>query len=190
MLIAATTVASAQNVRLGVKGGLNVASVKFGKEVFATDNLTGFHLGPILEVMTPLPGIGFDGAVLFTQKGMKVRNRGEMKNNFIEVPVNLKWKMVLPLVKPYLAAGPYAEFRVAGDRESVFSDIKTQIKSKSFGAGLNFAAGAEILSLLQISVNYNLGLTNNFSTFDVDNLHSYTDKGKIRTWVISAAVFF
>ncbi|MDR1408471.1 MAG: PorT family protein [Tannerella sp.] len=191
LLLSTAAVANAQGLRLGVKGGLNVASVKFSQDVFDTNNITGFHLGPILEVMTPLPGIGFDGAILFTQKGVKMsRSQQEIRNNFIEVPVHLKWKLPLPLVKPYLAAGPYAALRVAGDSNwnEVYGDIVHQIKSKSFSAGLNFAAGAEIMRILQVSVNYNLGLTDNFSTSGTSAPFGYS--GKTRTWVISAAVFF
>ncbi|MDR0757608.1 MAG: PorT family protein [Tannerella sp.] len=190
LFISATAVLNAQNIRFGVKGGLNVSSVKFSEEVFDADNITGFHIGPIIEIMTPLPGIGLDGAVLFTQKGTGLRQK-TIKNNFLEVPVNLKWKMILPLVKPYLSAGPYVGFRMAGDKSwsDTYGDIVRQIESKNFCAGLNFAAGAEIVSWIQLSVNYNLGLTDHFKTFDVN--HPITSgSGKTRTWIISAAVFF
>ncbi|MDR1600834.1 MAG: PorT family protein [Tannerella sp.] len=190
LFISATAVLNAQNVRLGVKGGLNVASVKFSEDVFDNDNITGFHIGPIIEIMTPLPGIGLDGAVLFTQKGTELRDK-TIRSNFVEVPVNLKWKVVLPLVKPYLSAGPYVGFRVAGDKSwhDKYDDIVNQIESKNFCAGLNFAAGVEIVRLVQLSINYNLGLTNNFKTFDID--HPVTSgSGRTRTWIVSAAVFF
>jgi hypothetical protein len=190
LFISATAVVNAQNIRFGVKGGLNVASVKFSEDVFEANNITGFHVGPIIEVMTPLPGIGLDGAVLFTQKGAELR-RSTIRSNFIEVPVNLKWKMILPLVKPYLSAGPYVGFRVAGDKNwrDAYDNIVQQIDSKNFCAGLNFAAGVEIVSWIQLSVNYSLGLTDNFKTFDVN--HPLTSgSGKTRAWIISAAVFF
>ncbi|MDR2120289.1 MAG: PorT family protein [Tannerella sp.] len=190
LLISTATILNAQGLRFGVKGGLNVADVKFSEDVFDTGNITGFHLGPIMEIMTPVPGIGIDAAVLFTQKGTELRY-STIRNNFIEVPVNLKWKLMLPLLKPYLAAGPYVGFRVAGDKSwsDTYDDIVRQIESKDFCAGLNFAAGVEVLRSIQLGVNYNMGLTNNFNTFDVN--HPITSgHGRTRTWTISAALFF
>jgi hypothetical protein len=209
LCIAAATVANAQGIRFGAKGGLNVATVKFNDGIFDSDNMTGFHIGPILEVMTLVPGIGVDVAVLFTQKGGKVHYRSmgmytddiiheyeqveaetTAKVNFIEVPVNLKWKMILPLVKPYIAAGPYISFPISGEWYLSYGDVLAQVKNRSFGAGLNFAAGVEVLSMLQVSVNYNLGLTDHFK--DPAGHYYDTDSsfGRTRTWVISAAVFF
>ena len=34
-------------VRLGVKGGLNIASVHFSTDVLQSDNVTGFQIGPM-----------------------------------------------------------------------------------------------------------------------------------------------
>ena len=36
-------------VRLGVKGGLNIASVHFSTDVLQSDNVTGFQIGPMIE---------------------------------------------------------------------------------------------------------------------------------------------
>jgi len=207
LFIAAAVVVNAQGLRFGAKGGLNVATVKFNNSILDSDNTTGFHIGPILEIMTPVPGIGVDLAVLFTQKGAEVHNSwpsdvmapddivkefeelGETtKSNFIEIPINLKWKMMLPAVKPFLAAGPYISIPLSGDKiwSVPHSNFSEQFKNRSFGAGLNFAAGAEILSTVQLSVNYNLGLTDHFKWISFDQPF----KARTRTWVISAAVFF
>ena len=45
--------ASAQ-VKLGVKGGLNVSSLKLNDDMWVTDNKAGFFFGPMLKVSVPL----------------------------------------------------------------------------------------------------------------------------------------
>jgi len=185
VLSLASATMSAQ-LHFGLKGGLNVATVKFNRDVFETGNITGFHLGPMLELMTPL-GIGVDGAVLFSQKGVYVENAANLKSNFIEVPVNLKWKIQLPVIKPYLAAGPYAAFRISGkDYKGDYESIVGQFQTRSFGAGLNFSGGVELLGKLQAGLTYNLGLTNDYG-YSAEN-HKFD--GKTRTWIISAAWLF
>ena len=202
VFVVATTMLSAQNVRIGAKGGLNVSNVKFSQDVFQPSNITGFHIGPFVEVMTIIPGFGIDAAILYTQKGAKIHPHAEtvsgqkintqqtIKNEFLEIPVNLKWKALLPVITPYVAAGPYIDLRLAGNKiwdVKTIEDVVGQIESKSFGVGLNFAAGVEVMKTVQLSVTYNLGLAENYKTADFSHTAL---SGKTRTWVISATVLF
>ena len=190
LLIIATSTAYAQ-VRFGVKGGLNIASVKFNKDVLNSDNVTGFHVGPTVEGMFGKGGIGIDLSVLYSQKGFD-SDMDKVKNGFIEIPVNLKFKLGLPLVNPYIAGGPYVAFRIAGDEiwnvRGNTNGMIDQIKAQNFGAGLNFSVGAEVFNHLQIGLTYSIGLTDDYQTFDANNINSYT--GKPHTWMISATLFF
>lgn len=187
-LFAVSTMADAQ-FRFGVKGGVNVSKVKFNKDAFDSDNVTGFHVGPAIEAM--FGGVGFDMALLYSQIGFD-SDIDNVKNSYLEVPLNLKLKMCLPLVKPFAAVGPYVGFRVAGDEiwdvKENANGVKEQVKAQSFGAGLNFTAGAELLKFLQVGVTYSLGLTEDYKTFEPKNKESY--KGKPHTWKVSAIVFF
>jgi hypothetical protein len=178
----AVSTAGAQ-LRFGVRGGVNVANATFDRDVFRPNNITGFHLGPALDV--GLGGIGFDAAVLYSRKGFE-SEKGKVSNAFLDVPVNVKFKLGLPLVNPYVAAGPYIDICIAGDK--TVDDAVRQIKTKSFGAGLNFGAGVELFSTLQLGLTYSLGLTDNYETFKVGDIKSYRGKG--HTWSMSAAVFF
>ena len=185
-LFAVSTVGA--QVRFGAKGGLNIAKAEFNKDAFKSDNITGFHVGPTLEAMFGKGGLGFDLALLYSQKGFD-SDEETVKNSYIEVPVNLKFKLGLPLVNPYVAAGPYVGFRVSGDKAwNVSKDVKEQIKAKSFSAGMNFAIGAELFNKLQLGLNYAWGLTDNYNTFDGNDPDSY--KGKSHTWSVSATYFF
>ena len=173
-------------LRFGAKGGLNIAKAEFNKDAFRSDNVTGFHVGPTIEAMFGKGGLGFDAALLYSQKGFYSDDE-TVRISYLEVPVNLKFKLGMPLINPYVAAGPYVGFRVSGD-EPWNVGIKEQIKAKSFGAGLNFSVGAELFDKLQLGLNYSWGLTDNYETFDANDADSY--KGKAHTWSVSAVFFF
>ena len=184
VLIAGVFVAPVKaQLKFGVKGGVNIASVHFSNDVVDPSNVTGFQIGPMMEVMIPVAGFGFDAAVLYSQKGLELNNES-MKTDYIDVPVNLKWKAGLPIAKVYLSAGPYVGFRIGGDK--IWNVIDSQIEAKSFSAGLNFGGGVEVLNHLQVGLNYGLGLTNNYGVEKV----SLNGDGKNRTWSITAAILF
>ncbi|MEG1545185.1 MAG: porin family protein, partial [Tannerellaceae bacterium] len=174
-------------IKFGIKGGVNISSVHFSKEVFNADNVTGFQVGPMLEVMVPIAGLGVDAAVLYSQKGLGVGSE-TVKTDYIDVPVNLKWKFGLPILKVYVAAGPYVGFRVGGSK---FWDLPKQIggqlETKSFSAGLNFGAGVEVVKHLQVGINYGLGLTDNYS---LNLVKEIITGGKNRGFSVTAAILF
>ena len=175
-----------------MKGGLNIASVHFSTDVLQSDNVTGFQIGPMIEGSLPLVGLGFDAAILYAQKGLETKTvsgeKTSLKNDYIDVPVNLKWKLGLPVMKVYLAAGPYVGFRVGGNKIwELPGSMVDQVKTKSFSAGLNFGAGVELISHLQVGLNYGLGLTNNYS---MESLSLTKSDGKNRGWSVTAAILF
>ena len=167
----------------GIKGGANISSIHFSDlpETFSTDNLTGFHIGPTIELMAPFIGLGFDASILYSQTGMEIGTQ-KIKSDYLNVPVNLKWKIGIPAVKVFAAAGPYVGFRLGGGK--IWDVLSDQIESKSFSAGLNLGAGVELIQHLQISATYQLGLTDNYS------VKQLKIDGKNRGWMISAAILF
>lgn len=176
-------------LKFGIKGGVNISSVHFSNfsKNFGSDNVTGFHIGPMLEAVMPVFGVGVDAAVLYSQKGVGVGSE-EIKTDYIDVPVNLKWKFGLPILKGYLSAGPYVGFRVGGDKFwEIPGAIGEQWKTETFSAGLNFGVGIELISHLQVGFNYGLGLTDNYKLETRND--SYKD-GKNRGWAITAALLF
>lgn len=167
----------------GIKGGANISSIHFSDlpETFSTDNLTGFHIGPTIELMAPFVGLGFDASILYSQTGMEIGTQ-KIKSDYLNVPVNLKWKIGIPAVKVFAAAGPYIGFRLGGGK--IWDVIIDEVQSKSFSAGLNLGAGVELIQHLQISATYQLGLTDNYS------VKQLKIDGKNRGWMISAAILF
>lgn len=179
-------------IKLGIKGGLNISTVHFNSDVIDADNVTGFHVGPMLEANLPIMGLGLETAILYSQKGLETKSVGgektSMKTDYIDIPASLKWKLGLPIMKLYFLAGPYIGFRVGGDKIwDLPGSFANQIKAKNFSAGLNFGAGVELIKHLQVGLNYGLGLTDNYKIDEVDRSES---AGKNRGWTITAAILF
>lgn len=189
ILMAFIAVPAKSQLKFGVKGGLNISSVHLNSDILKADNVTGFQIGPMIETTIPLIGVGLDAAILYSQKGMDVKSETgtstNVKTDYIDVPVNFKWKFGLPIIKGYLAAGPYIGFRVGGDKFwEIPGSVVGQVKAKNFSAGLNFGAGVELISHLQVGINYGLGLTDNYSA------EKYDLNAKNRGWSVTAAILF
>lgn len=187
VLMAIIAVPASAQLKFGVKGGLNISSVHFSSDLLKADNVTGFQIGPMIETTIPLIGVGLDAAILYSQKGMDMKSgtgiSTSVKTDYIDVPVNFKWKFGLPIVKAYLTAGPYVGFRVGGDKFwKIPGNVVDQVKAKSFNAGLNFGAGVELIRHLQVGFNYGLGLTDNYSSGEIS--------AKNRGWSVTAAILF
>ena len=192
-------------IRIGVKAGVNVAKASFDTKTLDPSNYTGFQVGPIIELSAL--GLGFDAAVLYNQRGFKstvtdgtVTNEIEQKVNSVDIPVNLKFKFSLvSILGAYVSAGPYVSFKLNGnDATSIIGhDFKADWKSNNFGAGLNFGFGVELIKHLQIGANYQLGLTDDYSNFNVlDSAgkelfgSSGSSKSKPSVWSVTVAYFF
>jgi opacity protein-like surface antigen len=189
MVVVAVAIAvpAQAQIKLGVKGGLNLVKADFDKSDVKTDNFTGFFIGPMVEATVPIVGLGVDGALLFSQKGIKEGKHTE-KINGIEVPVNLKYSIGLgSLAAVYLAAGPSFFFSLKdgiGSGEDKWDIKKSQL-------GVNLGAGVKLVKHLQVGVNYHLPLgdTAEFKA-DLGTLGQVKESFKTKVWQVSVAYIF
>lgn len=169
--------AQAQLIKFGVKGGLNLIKADFSKSDLKTDNFTGFFIGPMAEVTIPVIGLGVDGALLFSQRGIKVVDKS-IKENGLDIPINLKYTLGLgSMLGIYVAAGPDFYFNFSGDKKY---DGLGDFSRKSAQVGINVGAGVKLFKHLQVGANYNIPLGDSGD-------YSY---GAIKMWQISAAYIF
>ena len=172
--------AQAQLIKFGVKGGINFSKLDFdGKGIDGVrDNSTGFFFGPMAEVTLPILGLGFDGALMYSQRG-----KGEVKEQGLEVPVNLKYTIGLgSFAGLYFAAGPDFFFN--------FKDIDIQgMKAEKTQVALNLGAGLKLLRKLQVGINYQIPMGDSFKWSAVGE--TLTNLGaKTKTFQVSAAYIF
>ena len=108
MIIALTAAvpASAQ-LKFGIKAGMNVNSLKFDESIFDSDNRAGFNGGAMLEFTVPAIGIGLDASAMYVHRTTKYTTeevKSEIGGDYIEIPVNLKWKVSIPAVNKIIGA--------------------------------------------------------------------------------------
>ena len=167
----------AQLVKFGLKGGMDFTKLDLDAKSISevTESSTGFFIGPMAEFTLPIVGLGIDGAVMFAQRG-----KDELKQQGLEVPVNLKFTMGAgSMLGFYLAAGPDFFFNFKDIDVAGWEAKKTQV-------ALNLGAGFKLLRKLQIGVTYQIPMGDSFELKDAGSLVT----AKNKTWQASLAYIF
>lgn len=154
--------ANAQDVKFGVKGGLNLATLG-GDVDDNVDAKIGFNVGGFVEIKIS-DKLAVQPELLYSVQGDKYSESFGSVN--YTVKENLSYINVPVMVKYYVAdkfnleAGPQVGFLVSAkakqDSENV--DIKDGLNTIDFAA--NFGAGYDFTENLSVGVRYNLGLAN------------------------------
>ena len=194
VLFSAMTMAvQAQNVKFGVKGGLDIQDMKFDNSVFNTDNKLGWFVGPTLQVSLPIGGLGVDIAGLYNQKKYEV-NGESIKQQSILVPVNARLNLGIGSTAGlYVAAGPQFSFNIGDDKfEWKKDNVENTFQLKKSSFSVNLGAGIYFSSHLEVGFAYNiaLGSTADASWKAATDAAFHNDDTKPKSWQISAAYYF
>lgn len=154
----AFTTAQSQEVRLGVKGGLNIASM--GGDTYGLGSLgsrTAFHIGGFAEI--PLAGdFALQPEILYSSEGSNWSwglGSNDVKLDYVRIPVLAKYNM--PFVQGLSAElGPV--FGVLVNAKAGSTDVKDEFKS--FDAQLGIGATYRFDFGLAAGLRYNKGLLN------------------------------
>lgn len=125
---------------LGVVAGLNfneLGDIQTGNMDATFDNASGWHVGIFYDLpLGPLavrPGIRYmDAGAIFESDNFNLRD--DVKVSLIEIPLDVRIRLGLPFVKPYVMAGPVLRFPAGNDTD--------RLKEFSFAGGLG--AGIEL----------------------------------------------
>ena len=194
VLFSAMTMAvQAQNVKFGVKGGLDFQNMKFDNSVFNTDNKLGWFVGPTLQISLPIGGLGVDIAGLYNQKKYEV-NGESIKQQNILVPVNARLNLGIGSTAGlYVAAGPQFSFNI-GDDEFTWKkeNVENTFQLKKSAFSVNLGAGIYFSSNLEIGFAYNiaLGSTADATWGKATDAAFHKDDTKPKSWHISAVYYF
>ena len=182
MLFSVIAVPVQAQLQWGIKGGANVSKVSFNKNLFKSDNMGGFFIGPMAEFTIPIIGLGIDASLLYNQRGVK-SEENNFKQSGLDIPVNLKYTIGLgSLLGVFIAAGPDFFFNFKGDDGLV--------EKRKALLGVNVGAGLKLLKHLQLGVNYNIPLGKSGDVSVREGVNAVLDKYKTKTWQISAAYMF
>lgn len=198
--IVAFSSASMAQFAFGPRVGVNVNSMRFDKSIFDSDNRAGFTGGLQAEFTIPVINLAFDASVMYVHRVNSLQaNAGNntadnelpasknFKNrDYIEIPINLKYKIGLPVVgkiiTPYVFTGPSFAF-LASKRE-----ISDALRNKNVDIAWNFGLGVQLFTHLQIGASYGLGMTNTVET--LSGWKGDKIDGKNKFWTVTAAWLF
>ena len=193
VLLATMTVAAQAQVKFGVKGGLNITSMKLDKSVADKSNQAGFFIGPTVKFTLPVVGLGIDAAALYDQRSAKVLDE-TLKQQSIQIPINLRYGIGLGSTASfYIFAGPQFGFAI-GDKVTELANDAADWRLKDSNLSANVGLGLMLLNHLQVSANYNIALGTT-GEVDVNNAintawNTAIGKAKANAWQLSVAYFF
>lgn len=185
--------------RFGVKAGLNFNNVDFEKfrnvqglkdQITDKNNQAGWMAGVMAEFTVPIINLGMDASLLYARQN--VGDNSFYKNkDFLDIPVNLKWKIGIPVVKkiisPIIYTGP--DFLFALNK-----DVLKNVQEKKCEIGWNVGVGVELFRHLQIQGGYCFGLNSVAKYTDMIGLDlpAGTEDLKVKKdyWTLSAAYLF
>ncbi|MCK9156837.1 MAG: PorT family protein [Paludibacteraceae bacterium] len=183
VLLMTTVCAHADIFNLGVKGGVNFSTI--GIDGFSDNSYrVGFNAGMVTSINLPIVGLGIQAEALYTVKGCDVPLMGEdyaMKLGYVEVPVYLRWKFNLPIVKPYIGVGPYLGYAVYKDFDEAAESFVKSDDIQDFDWGVGITGGVELIDKAQVGVSYQWG---------VQNIYDGSGDGTLRNQNLAISVGF
>ncbi len=178
LIISAATFAQLPSFNLGIKGGLNLASLKSDR-LFGEENRLGYQFG----LWARLGGAGFyvQPEAYLAGKGGKfnvdeengTEASGKVRFTTLDVPVLLGNKIGFDKLNVRFMAGPVISFILDNSTKGAvanFNDYKNQTWGAQLGAGVD-------LGSLSVDLRYEAGLSN------VDKSGQYDSKQNL--WHLS-----
>jgi hypothetical protein len=151
-------------VSKGLIGGLNLATVGGDDAPGGVKSVTAYAAGLYLELNIPGP-FSFEANALYSMKGAKTEVGSITFTDtyaYVDVPILLKYNLPVPVVSPYLCAGPMystllsAKTKQEGGLLPGERDIKDAMAKSDFGAVVGVGVA---FSSLKIDARYNMGLS-------------------------------
>lgn len=174
---ASSSIALAQGVSAGVKGGLSIVTLSGDLPGIEFDSRNRVHAGGVVSVdLTQTFSIQIEG--LFSQKGSDFVDpmefgRARLELEYVEIPILAKVKIATGSVSPYVFAGPAIAFETSCTiRSETFAEVSTgfdcdelddPLERVSVDVGAMFGGGLEIEAgpgVVTVDAAYNVGLRN------------------------------
>lgn len=158
ILVGSTTIASAQFVKFGVKGGLNINSSDFvvkntENAINAVKNNAGYHIG--ITTRINLMALYIQGDILYNHNSHSYNLDGgnmKVKENKLSVPVVAG----LDILFLRVYAGPRFDFNLGNNLTKSIGNadiIKETLDNRWLGYQIGI--GTDILSRISLDISYN-----------------------------------
>jgi len=154
LLAASLAFSPSAHAQIGISGGLNFNQLD---DISATnanatyESSTGYHVGVFYDL--GLGPIAVRPGVMYRQVGTYefgdipgVGEEVDIELNAVEVPIDVRWRVLpLPLVKPYVLAGPVLTFPQSSED---FGSTKSVNLNADIGAGVEITLPGVGLTLM------------------------------------------
>lgn len=202
LFLSVAAMAQTQKVKLGVKAGLNIASLTFDESELNSSSKTGFTAGFMAEI--PLAKkFSIQPELLYSQQGTKtsfsdpdVTNsnyNGTIELNYLNIPVMLKYYVLKgfsiqagPQIGILLKANNKYKDNFLGYENQESFDLKEY--SSGIDTSVNFGLGYQFKDKFYADLRYNISYSNVFRESDVN--YFINNDMKNRVFQISIGYFF
>jgi opacity protein-like surface antigen len=172
MFCALAISSQAQDISVGLKGGLNISDVS---GVNGDNRLSG-HLGVFVNgklnsKWSIQPELLYSGQ---GQQFMYQNREWTLALNYLQIPVMFQYH---PIEKLYLEFGPQLGFLLAANNKDDGDKIEVDGDFKKIDFGLGFGLGIHATRNLGFYARYNLGLTDIYKIYEQDHMNRVAQIG-------------
>lgn len=149
------SIAVAQNVNFGIKGGLNLSSLT--GDVSDLDSRTSFHFGAIAEIEIS-ETFSIQPEVLFSSQGAKDSQFDEeLRLNYLNLPIMAKYFAASGLS---IEAGPQIGVLLSAKSEFDGEEEDVEEAFNDLDLGVNFGLGYKLENGINFALRYTVGISN------------------------------
>ena len=193
LFLGITVIAQTKKVKLGIKAGLNLASLTFDENELNSSNKTGFIAGFMVEI--PMAkNFSLQPELLYSQQGSKtsfsdrdVTNsnfKSTINLNYLNIPVMLKYYVLHglsvqagPQIGILLKANNKYEDNFLGYQNHESFNLKDY--STGIDTSVNFGLGYQYKDKFYTDARYNISYSNVFKESDVNYFISHDMKNRV-----------
>lgn len=184
-------------VRLGVKGGFQLANMQFNTDALRSSNRVGFSIGPTVKIGLPVPGISVDIAALYDQRDLKVQEQVFKQKSLLIQGDARCGAGIGDVLGIFIKAGPQFSFNVGDDIIHWIKDGDSkQFALQETMLSINLGVGVTFANHFEGAITYNIPIskTADFTWYQLSNeLFDETwNHAKTRTnaWSVSVTYYF
>lgn len=165
--------------QFGIRAGVNLANEikSFSSEDiaagFSTNNLTGYQIGVVYQVMPEKSGLGGEIGLMISQKGYTFTDStsladavqtGYREMYYLEVPLNFRYRLSLGFLGVYGYGGLYGGYTLKGTTVLESDNTATDMTFGEFidrvDYGYNLGLGVEFFKKIEIGASWQQGIKN------------------------------
>lgn len=156
--LASTPTAAAQGLGLSLGPNFNqLSDIDTGDRQATFDNATGWHLHLWVDLpvgpVAVRPGLRYmDAGSVFDEADLSIPD-AEQTVSLLEIPIDVRYRFTVPIVTPYLLAGPVLRFPTGNQDSDRFESF-----SVAGGLGIGVEAGLAGVRLFP-ELKYTFGIT-------------------------------